>query len=61
MSTGMLVVAETSADILAALQSLLVLGRRPVEPRPFRAPATLQRLLSGAPAPASPAATLAPG
>jgi hypothetical protein len=59
MSAGMLVVAGTSADILAGLQHLLVLGRRPVDPGNFRAPATLQRLLEGALAPASLAATLA--
>jgi hypothetical protein len=61
MSEGMLLVAETSADILAALQRLLVLGRRPVDPGPFRAPATLRRLLDGDLVPASPAVTLAPG
>jgi hypothetical protein len=61
MSPGMLVVPGTSAGILAALQSLLALGRRPVDPAPLRCPATLRRLLDGALAPASPAATLPSG
>jgi len=56
ISAGMLVVAETSADILAALQRLLVVGRRPVDAGPVRAPATLRRLLDGDLAHVSPAA-----
>jgi hypothetical protein len=47
MSAGMLVVAGTSAEILAALHRLLAQGRRPVSRSASHAPDTLRRLLDG--------------
>ncbi len=60
MEAGMLVVAETATEILAALRHFLPQGRRPVRPRPPRAPDTIRRLLSGDFAPHSPAPPLRP-
>lgn len=47
MSEGLLVVADTPAEILAALQNFQTQGRRAVSRRKPQAPATLQRLLHG--------------
>jgi hypothetical protein len=47
MAGGMLAVAETPGEIVAALQALLVQGRRPVGWGPSRAPALLRQLLEG--------------
>jgi hypothetical protein len=60
MAAGMLVVAETATEILAALRHLLPQGRLPVRPSPPRAPDTIRRLLSGDFAPHSPAPSLRP-
>lgn len=47
MAADMLVVAGTSAEILAALHHLLARGRRPLNRSARQAPAVLQRLLDG--------------
>jgi glycosyltransferase involved in cell wall biosynthesis len=60
MSAGILVVAGTAAEILAALHRLLAQGRRLVSPSARRAPAALQRLLNGDLAPDSPGSPLRP-
>jgi hypothetical protein len=46
-ATGMLAVAETPAEIVAAVQASLVQGRRPVSRGEGRAPALLRQLLDG--------------
>jgi hypothetical protein len=43
----MLAVAETPAEIVAAVQASLVQGRRPVSRGEGRAPALLRQLLDG--------------
>jgi hypothetical protein len=46
-ATGMLVVADTSAEIVAALHRFLIQGRRPVRGSTSRARTVLRRLLEG--------------
>ena len=44
-AAGMLLVAATPAEILAGLERLLAMGRKPVVAEPPRGPATMERLL----------------
>ncbi len=47
MASGMLLVATTPSEILAALHRVLAAGRRPVMAEPPKAPAAMRRLLAG--------------
>ncbi len=47
MASGMLLVATTTSEILAALHRVLDSGRKPVTAEPPRAPAAMRRLLAG--------------